>query len=38
MINLIESFNRNFGYFILIAGLITGVITITRIVLYVLGG
>jgi len=37
-LDLIESFNKNFGYFILIVGLISGVITVTRIILYIFGG
>jgi hypothetical protein len=38
MINLIESFNRNFGFIILVVGSITGIVTIVRIILYVFGG
>jgi len=38
MINLIESFNKNFSYFILVLSLIAGSITIVRIIMYIFGG
>ena len=38
MLNLIETFNNNFSYLILIVGLITGIITISRVILYIFGG
>jgi hypothetical protein len=38
MIDLIESFNKNFSYFVLIVGLITGIITAVQIIIYVFGG
>ena len=38
MLNIIETFNKNFSYLILIVGLITGIITISRVILYIFGG
>ena len=38
MIDLIESFNKNFSYFVLVVGLIAGIITAVQIITYVFGG
>ena len=38
MSDLIESFNNHFSYLILVVGLIAGIVTISRIIMYIFGG